>query len=701
LFCSKCGAENNYDDSFCQKCGSRIINATNSNTAVTDTNNSLSKKGKSSIRPPTAGLKQLSNIKSKPTKQAIIIASICLITILVILVIIFVINPYVMLKTAKTQALQGEYDAASKTLTHLDGDEAFALWQYIKLRKTMIQAEKEPAAYQQDHIDEARGLISTIKLYEASLDGRFISQTNQISLLLDTIELEFAPVNQYLTELKTLDNILNEIITELNRIRDGGTFTVAEVRSNVESWLQSSSEAGESANALYQSILRDSVESVHLNKHHVFGNDINNACDFLLARMNDVQKEGKGVDTPSSYTDSYDWIYWDLDQAMPSVVRATRRNLKENDHIWSDCHLHKGDEHDIYSDNFSEAEDDIKNHILTAIISKINKINENSSTELELENDLSAKQSTLDNTEIDVDFDTIPQDSNEPRGNTVGNIANGGLVAQEGEWIYFLGGYDAGKPGIYRMRTDGSSKSEIFNSNAKYLNVVDGWIYCVIPVKDLGDLLYKIRTDGSEYVMLTDPSDSPLARFRLNYVNVVDDWVYFHGDSGNGRIYKVRTDGTEGTLLSQNDGMYTNVADGWIYYSVRKYGIERMYKMRTDGSEITELCDEYGRDVNVVNEWIYYSVRDGEYDRVFKMRTDGSEKTKLSDDGRGLNVINGWIYYSNEDGLNKMRTDGSDAVKLSDNTNSGIYVMDGWIYYYIDRSLYRMRIDGSEQQVLD
>ena len=41
-------------------------------------------------------------------------------------------------------------------------------------------------------------------------------------------------------------------------------------------------------------------------------------------------------------------------------------------------------------------------------------------------------------------------------GNSLGNIVNGGIAAQAGDWIYYRNTYDVWK--TYRIRTDGSGK---------------------------------------------------------------------------------------------------------------------------------------------------------------------------------------------------------------------------------------------------
>ena len=81
----------------------------------------------------------------------------------------------------------------------------------------------------------------------------------------------------------------------------------------------------------------------------------------------------------------------------------------------------------------------------------------------------------------------------EIRGNSVGNIANGGLVARQGDWIYYRNSSDGYK--LYKVKTDGSGREKINDDSSWFINVVGDWIYYVNA--DDGYKLYKVKTDGS------------------------------------------------------------------------------------------------------------------------------------------------------------------------------------------------------------
>jgi hypothetical protein len=124
------------------------------------------------------------------------------------------------------------------------------------------------------------------------------------------------------------------------------------------------------------------------------------------------------------------------------------------------------------------------------------------------------------------------------RGNMVGNIINYGLVAQQGEWIYYIDNSDGSKNNryknkhkLYKIRTNGSGQEKLNDDHCRYINVIGEWIYYCHS----SDNLYKIRTDGSGRTVLSDD--------ECSYVNVIGKWIYYCNESDNKRIYKIETDG--------------------------------------------------------------------------------------------------------------------------------------------------------------
>lgn len=305
----------------------------------------------------------------------------------------------------------------------------------------------------------------------------------------------------------------------------------------------------------------------------------------------------------------------------------------------------------------------------------------------------------LNNMLVTDDENEIRQDSE--RGNSIGNISNGGLVAQSGDWIYYQHTNDGFK--LYKMRADGSEKTKL-NDNISYcINVVEDWIYYINNSDiDAPQCIYKMRTDGSENTKLNDSMSED--------INVIGDWIYYKKYCGNGdwKLHKLAVDGSQEIMLYDRAISDFCVTNDWIYFTDYEDGWDySLCKIRTDGSGKTKLINRNAYDINIEGDWIYYTIGGLEDKVIRKIRTDGKDETKVNRDGSFyMNVIGGWIYYSNwNDGnkLYKIRTDGSQNTKLTDDECVNIHIIDEWIYYTIDfgnGELYRIRKEGTDRQII-
>ena len=291
-------------------------------------------------------------------------------------------------------------------------------------------------------------------------------------------------------------------------------------------------------------------------------------------------------------------------------------------------------------------------------------------------------------------------------GNTLGNIVNHGLVAMEGEWIYFSNVNDGGK--IYAMRTDGSELHKINDAASSFINVVDGWIY--YRNEDDGHRIYAMQTDGSN-------------QLRLNYdrsgsISVTDGLIFFSNQDDNSSIYVMEKDGSNQRKLGDDPSWSLNVVNGWIYYANISDDFS-IYTISVEGYGRRKLNNDSSVTLHVVGDWIYYAHRNG---GVFRMRTDGTEQQRLNDARAfSINVIYDWIIFTVRTGgddfqsnIYAMRTDGSDLELLEESVGHFfINIVDGWIFYYHgdhesgiliphdNLTPYIMRTDGSNRQPLE
>lgn len=271
-----------------------------------------------------------------------------------------------------------------------------------------------------------------------------------------------------------------------------------------------------------------------------------------------------------------------------------------------------------------------------------------------------------------------PETAKYARGNSNGNLNQGGPIVKQGDWIYYSGVYDA----LYKSRPDGSEKTKLTDSVAFYINIVDDWIYyCTMDKKGNPGHTMKIKTDGT--------GETELGELHASYLNIVGAWIYFKLSDGvqiensYHPLYRMKFDGTEKTLVFEDRSEDIFIFDDWLYYrNTNDKPVLTM--MRTDGTERTEIGDS-GFLWNYVDEnYIYYFDWIEGTAMLFKEKPDGSENIKIAEMESSKYVISGsWIYYENEADerkLYRIRTDGSEKEKLCDLIPYNIYVTDGVVY---------------------
>ncbi|HXK52075.1 MAG TPA: DUF5050 domain-containing protein [Caldisericia bacterium] len=294
-------------------------------------------------------------------------------------------------------------------------------------------------------------------------------------------------------------------------------------------------------------------------------------------------------------------------------------------------------------------------------------------------------------------------------GNTTGNITNVGLVAIQGDWIYYSNVSRRGE--LYKIRVDGSDKTLLCEDNATFINVVGDWVYYSNSFE--GEKLYKIRTDGTEKTLL---SEDPAWHIR-----VMGGWIYY-SIYDEGAIYKIPTNGGERILLSDGYTLcFPVVTEDWIYCIKDLDSEHILCKIRTDGTDLTSLHDNSVWGLLVAGDWIYYvkhldNVANARTE-LCKIRTNGTERTVVYKGETGpMNVAGDWIYFWNEEKdvpkLCKIRTNGTKYTALAEGDFNQINVVGEWIYctkkvfgddmYRMGRdTLYKLRIDGTDFQLIE
>ena len=282
------------------------------------------------------------------------------------------------------------------------------------------------------------------------------------------------------------------------------------------------------------------------------------------------------------------------------------------------------------------------------------------------------------------------------RGNTIGNIMNGGMIAQSGEWTYIqIGGHLYLSSLLRHNNITGEVEFLLIDDVFHTVNVIGDWvIYARYQI-------YKLNTITMEEVVISTNRASSTS------ISVVDGWVYYVTRSSTG-IYRVKLDGSNHEQISDAYTFTAVVHDGWIYFRCRDSNWS-VHKIKLDGSELTQLNYYDSIRLNIYDDWIFFVNRDKD-NALYKMRTNGSDISRVIESRvNHINVLEGWIYFGNFDNneyLYRVRVDGTEKEMVIDRPALAISLTDDWVYFINGTSgrlwgmftspFARVRRDGSD-----
>ena len=279
------------------------------------------------------------------------------------------------------------------------------------------------------------------------------------------------------------------------------------------------------------------------------------------------------------------------------------------------------------------------------------------------------------------------------RGNSAGNLANGGLAVLKGDTFYFRsnagGSLVAGAYGANKAKT-------ISADSAWFINVSGDYIY--YSNRDDHNRIYRIDQAGGNRTALTAGG--------AWFVTLVGDWLYYLDEADEFRLYRVNTAGEDKIRLSEDLAWEFALDDDWFYYVNRSDG-DKIYRLSADFSTKEKLNDAASSSLNLADGWVYYSNED-DAASIYKMKTDGSENEKIVESPAWfINIADGWLYYADaadDFSLNKVKTDGSGRVKLVAEAVRFINVAGDWIIYMNQAekdTIYKVQADGSGRNTIE
>ena len=293
-------------------------------------------------------------------------------------------------------------------------------------------------------------------------------------------------------------------------------------------------------------------------------------------------------------------------------------------------------------------------------------------------------------------------------GNSPGNSLNGGLLARQGNWVYYANPYDGNK--LYKSRLLGpKDRIKLSNDKVSGINVVGEWVYYINHSQSHN--LFKIRIDGTGEKRINDvDSLYRNATSGIENVYVMDGRIYY---IASGALRSITVDGMDRRKLADETNIKFFAPSGeWFYYS--KYVEDGLFRIQKNGTGKARFREGAIHSFTVDGDFIYV------IDKQFVVQRISPSWRRLGVIVSSANASNQSLYYvqgfkAPQDtavkptGILKARSD----LTLYDSLVSfegdarkdvKIFVVDGWIFYYYYEwgnssfRLFMVRADGIGHQ---
>ena len=266
-----------------------------------------------------------------------------------------------------------------------------------------------------------------------------------------------------------------------------------------------------------------------------------------------------------------------------------------------------------------------------------------------------------------------------------------GYLDEQDDWTYFYGfpldreegsAYSLKSGPIYRIKSDGTSKTEIVSGNVEFIDLQDDWLY----YKE-SDKLYRINLKSGDKSLVT--------KGVTGDVVIEGDWIYF----STGELKKIKTDGSEQkTIINEKVNNFI-LHEGWIYYITGEDA--QLVKVDVNGTEKSMLIDRLVDNIAYRDNILFYYYREL-YQQHYTPTVAGTEDfgnlVLIYKSGEGFDdIINDWFIKRTEGGGCRVEKINGNAAFDFHFYNTDAYdlnIDDEWVYLTDGNDLLIASIDG-------
>lgn len=301
------------------------------------------------------------------------------------------------------------------------------------------------------------------------------------------------------------------------------------------------------------------------------------------------------------------------------------------------------------------------------------------------------------------------------QGNSSINLYNGGLIARENQWLYFVNFNDEER--LWRVDVTTGKSNRVSLGKTRSVNVVNGWVYYRQQYDTKIWELHKTSGDGM--------SDSLVTSFGVSWLKVEGNTLYFYQPEPLGFYVRKLPDGNNDRVMgpemagiSMEGGKVAftemldkpNSSDQYPGNIVQYDGDGSGYRVLTDerSGEASPFAVMIGKDLlfsRYINYQHLYRIPSGQSTPV---RLTTREVTNLTGDDKAYFTL----YKSEPSGLHAINRDGSGETRLGPAWNPKVDYdpalhLSGEYLYYLERESegryhwVRVHRDTGAVQVID
>ena len=220
-------------------------------------------------------------------------------------------------------------------------------------------------------------------------------------------------------------------------------------------------------------------------------------------------------------------------------------------------------------------------------------------------------------------------------------------------------GYVVRSFGVYRSDTEGKHSECLVKDASITMQLCGDYLYYQRYNNKDFTKFYKVKTDKSENVLVSDSIINPAACYN--------GVIYYNGQDNDHYLYALDTRTDTTTVVYKGNLWYPAYYQGYIYFMDVSENY-RLCRYSLDGNVVEVLTNDRVDTFNVGNSYIYYQKNDSDAPALMRMRLDGSEPEVVAEGNySNINITSHYVYFNEfNNEVPVFRTPAEGAVSISE-----------------------------------